>query len=189
MREIITQSDVYVPMTPKGHKLATMRSMLQKAIRRGKINDAVYAAHEMFYNYNEYMWKTLLTVSAEDCFGLITQEIWSLYQVQKFIQSNNKNKEIPTIYVSKAICLLVYDKHNRDADLVACNLFNDNIYEIVDIKDVDESERIDDLPDYIFDCHTKEGRIAGKKKEDFFKEEEESMSNKQISLFEFVKNQ
>ena len=189
MEEIITQSDVYVPMTPKGHKLATMRSMLQKAIRRGKIEDAVYAAHEMFYKYNEYTWKTLLTVSAEDCYGVITQEIWSLYQVQKFIQNSNKNKEIPTIYISKAICLLVNACHNRDADLVACNLFNDNIYKIVDIKDVDESYKIVDLPNYVFDCHTKEGRIVGKKKEDFFKEEEESMSNKKMSLFDFAEGE
>ena len=183
MQEIITQDDL---KTPHGHKLATMRSMLQKAIRRGKIEDAAYAAHEMYYWYTEYTWKTLLIVSAEDCYGVITQEILALYQTAKMLREKDKKHDFYEIFVSKAIVILCNAKHNRDADLVACNLFNDNLDSKINIKDWDDKPKMEEIPEYVFDCHTKEGRMAGKKKEDFFKKEDAELAYRQPSLFDFI---
>ena len=61
--------------TENGYNMYDMSSMLQKAIRRGDIPHAGYAATEMFGKFRQYTWRRLLEVSAEDCFGIITKEI------------------------------------------------------------------------------------------------------------------
>lgn len=40
------------------------------------------------------------------------------------------------------------------------------------------------LPDYVYDCHTIQGKIRGKTKAQFFIEEERALTNKQPSLFD-----
>src|SRR5688572_25105589 len=53
---------------------------LQKASRRGDTALAGYMAIEMSESgYATYCWKRLLIISAEDCAGLITQEIKALH--------------------------------------------------------------------------------------------------------------
>jgi len=42
--------------TRNGHNLMTMASAMQKAIRRGDVKLASYAAMEMFGEYWSYMW-------------------------------------------------------------------------------------------------------------------------------------
>ena len=39
------------------------------------------------------------------------------------------------------------------------------------------------IPEYVFDCHTRKGKMAGKTKREFFIEEENALANKQPSLF------
>lgn len=104
------------PLTIHGHNMFDVSSMIQKSIRRGLIKDALYAAHEMMYRYRTYLWKRLLTVSAEDCNCLVTNKI-----------IENKNKDDIThsdSYISEAVCILVETPKNRDADYFVCNLFN-----------------------------------------------------------------
>ena len=48
---------------------------MQKAIRRNNPNLAGYAAYELFGNFHTYMWKRLVVVSAEDCYGIMTKEV------------------------------------------------------------------------------------------------------------------
>lgn len=43
-----------------------------------------------------------------------------------------------------------------------------------------------DVPEYVFDCHTRKGKAMGKTKQQFFREEENALANRQISLFEGV---
>ena len=59
--------------TQRGYDLPDVVSALQKAIRRGDVKLAGYMALELFPRYSEYCWRRLLTISAEDCHGLITQ--------------------------------------------------------------------------------------------------------------------
>ena len=103
MREIINNNDSYNLLTPKGHKLATIRSMLQKSIRRGLIEDCAYACYEMMSGgYVNYLWKTLMVISAEDCFGYgISQEIWSLYQMDLLASKDlKKGQERNRIFIN-----------------------------------------------------------------------------------------
>ena len=41
-----------------------------------------------------------------------------------------------------------------------------------------------EIPEYVYDVHTLKGKKMGKTKRDFFKQEDEELSNKQLSLFE-----
>ena len=62
-----------------------MSSMIQKAIRRCDIPHAAYAANELGGKYRKYLWKRLLTVSAEDCYGIMTKEIVALQQADELL--------------------------------------------------------------------------------------------------------
>ena len=42
-----------------------------------------------------------------------------------------------------------------------------------------------EIPEYVFDVHTRRGKMKGKTKADFFREEDEALSNKQLSIFDF----
>lgn len=104
------------PLTFHGHNLFDVSSMIQKSIRRGMIKDALYAANEMKYSYRTYLWKRLLTVSAEDCNCLVTNKI---------IEYKNKDDtSCDDSCISEAVCILVEAPKNRDADYFVCNLFN-----------------------------------------------------------------
>ena len=62
--------------TVRGYGFGEVSSAMQKAIRRADVQLAGYWALELWSSgFGNYVWKRLLTISAEDCFGLITQEI------------------------------------------------------------------------------------------------------------------
>ena len=77
--------------TKKGYDLYVIASGLQKAIRRANPKLACYCGLELFSSgYNNYLWKRLLTISAEDIYDTVTKEIWSLYQSFLLIKKSNK---------------------------------------------------------------------------------------------------
>src|SRR5438094_2200316 len=66
--------------TIRGYNFGEVSSAMQKAIRRGDVQLAGYWALELWSSgFGNYVWKRLLTVSAEDCWGIITQEIKALH--------------------------------------------------------------------------------------------------------------
>lgn len=110
----------YNPLTKSGHSLWTIRSLLQKAIRRADLDHAGYAANELYLKYNDYLWKTLVVISAEDCYGIMTKEILALREADRIV-NKDKSKRIDYIFVAKALVLLCLARKNRDACYVACN--------------------------------------------------------------------
>ena len=79
--------------TKSGYPLLTMASLYQKAIRRGDSKLAGFAACEIWDRYPEYLWKRTLVISAEDCDGLVTQEIEALYRSDKVVNAGKKRWE------------------------------------------------------------------------------------------------
>ena len=64
--------------TVRGYSLSDVASALQKAIRRADARLAGYWAIELFESgFRDYLWRRLLTISAEDCWGVITGELSS----------------------------------------------------------------------------------------------------------------
>lgn len=99
----------YRLVTKSGYNMFDMLSMMQKGIRRGMYKYAGFAANELKDSYRKAMWNRLMVISAEDCFGIVTKEIVSLYE-------SNEDDD-----VSRAVALLCSAKKNRDACYFACN--------------------------------------------------------------------
>lgn len=177
--------------TQRGYDFYEVASALQKAIRRSDTKIAGYFALELFPTYHNYVWKRLLTVSAEDCYGpMITKEIKALHDSFLFINKGKKRDRMGgRIFISKAVILLCTWKHNRDADLLS-NYVYDMKYGIDDetIEGYFEEVRNQNMtvPEYVYDVHTLKGKRMGKTKEDFFKEEQQALVNEQISIFDIA---
>lgn len=173
--------------TQRGYDFYEVASALQKSIRRGNVELAGYMALELFPKYSEYCWKRLLTISAEDCYGIVTKEVMALYDAFHVINKGKKGEQLKgRIFISKAVILLCMTKHNRDADLLS-NYIYDKKYRLTDeqIEKMFEEVRQEkmSIPDYVYDVHTLKGKFAGKTKEDFFREEQSSLKYEQLSLF------
>lgn len=177
-------------LTQRGYDFYEVASALQKSIRRNDVKLAGYMALELFPQYAEYCWKRLLTISAEDCLPMITQEIKALYDSFWVINKGKKGNDLKgRVFISKAVIILCRCAHNRDADLLSNFVYDKKI----NVSD-EEIEKIFDeirkeyrtIPDYVYDCHTLKGKMRGKTKEDFFREEEKALANKQLSIFDFL---
>ena len=67
--------------------------------------------------FGKYVWRRLLTVSAEDCWGILTQEVKALHDRYTEINQNAPAKTPKgRIFISKAVILLSLAKKSRDAD-------------------------------------------------------------------------
>ena len=150
-------------VTKNGHKLSEMSNLLQKAIRRGNVDLAGYAANEMFGSYHAYLWKRLLMISTEDCYGVITKEILALKQSDDIFNATRKGYDKEKLFVAKALTLLLYCKKNRDACYLACNyMLSEKILQQDEYINLDECKFDGVLPDYCTDCHSYEGKRRGK---------------------------
>lgn len=174
---------MYQLRTTRGYDFYEVASAMQKAIRRADAKVAGYFALELWHSgYVEYVWRRLFTISAEDCYGIITTEIESLYKAYLFI--NEKAKEPKgRVFVSKAVLLLCDARKNRDADHLS-NL-------VYDRNDCDVEKWLDDVrkspipvPEYTFDVHTKKGKAKGRTKADFFRDELEALKPREKGLFD-----
>ncbi len=184
----------YECRTKNGYNMHEMSSMIQKAIRRSDIPHAAYAANELSERYRQYLWKRLLTVSAEDCYGIMTKEIIALQQADDFVNKGRKAGETNALFIAKAVVLLCMARKNRDADYVACNfmwgdrpLTDEEYDEFVDYQIVEKLTAEDNfrVPDYVYDVHTWKGRARGATQMDFFRKENEDLQPRQMSLFDF----
>ena len=174
--------------TQRGYDFYEVASALQKSIRRADVKLAGYMALELFPRYAEYCWKRLLTISAEDCHGLITQEIKSLYDAFWVINKGKKGDDLKgRIFISKAVIILCTCKHNRDADLLSNYIYDKKALisdeAIENLMDEVRKENMT-IPNYVYDCHTIKGKKMGKTKKQFFIEEENALENRQLSIFD-----
>lgn len=179
----------YMPPTTRGHDFGQVTSAMQKAIRRADGRLAGYWAVELYESgYALYVWKRLLTISAEDCWGILTKEIWALFESWRLVNEGRPAAEKPRgrIFVAKAILLLVECQKSRDADHLT-NL----VYDAKEPSDEELLKWLEDarqgdpkIPEYALDCHTMEGKRRGKTKKDFFREEFEALRPREPGLFD-----
>jgi replication-associated recombination protein RarA len=179
---------MYRPRTVRGYDLFEVASALQKSIRRADVELAGYFALELFESgYDNYAWKRLLTISAEDVQTFVTQEIKALYE--SFLVINKgaaKGKKKGRIFISKAVIILCQCIKSRDADLLQ-NFIYDKKQLVSDDEIEQQLEEVRalnlDIPNYAYDVHTMQGKRSGKTKEDFFIEEQAALSPAAPSLF------
>ena len=166
-----------------GYDFFEVSSAMQKAIRRADVRVAGFFALELWSsNFRYYVWKRLFTISAEDCYGLITSEIEALWQGHELV---NKNRQEPKgrVFVSKAVLLLCACRKCRDADHLQNFVY--------DYKDVDVERWIEDvrrypipIPLYTYDVHTQKGRKQGRTKSEFFRSEFDALKPREAGLFD-----
>lgn len=172
----------YELRTINGYDFYEAASALQKAVRRADHKVAGFFALELWSsNYVDYVWKRLLTISAEDCYGLITKEIMALHEAYEYVTKGKTGKG--RIFISKAVLLLCDVRKSRDADHLQNFVY--------DRKEVDIDRWIEDVrknpipvPPYTFDVHTKRGKMMGRTKEQFFREEFKALKPREPGLFD-----
>jgi len=175
----------YNLLTKHNYDFYEVASCLQKAIRRGDAKIAGFMALELWDSgFDHYLWKRLFTISAEDCWGILTKEIEALWTGYKLV--NDKTEPKGRIFISKAVILLCQAKKSRDADHLS-NYVYDRMAGLTE-QEINgymaELPKYVEMPGYVYDCHTMRGRKMGKTKEQFFKEEYAALENKQAGLFD-----
>ena len=174
--------------TKRGYQFSEVSSAMQKAIRRGDAKLAGYWALELWESgFGKYCWKRLLTVSAEDCWGILTQEIKALHDSYVVVNEGlSARQHRGRIFISKAVILLCLAKKSRDADHLQ-NFVYDQMAGLDPETLSDELRQSGDyvpIPAYAYDCHTREGRRRGKTKRDFFTAEQAALEPFQPGLFD-----
>jgi replication-associated recombination protein RarA len=176
--------------TIRGYVFGEVSSAMQKAIRRGDTQLAGYWALELWASgFGNYVWKRLLTVSAEDCWGIITAEVKALHDGYELVNAHLKGKQAKgRIFISKAVILLCAAKKNRDADHLQNFVYDKNIGIDPDTlaDELRNAPEYAPIPDYAYDCHTKRGRMAGRTKAEFFRAEQEALNPLQLGLFDHL---
>ena len=169
--------------TTQGYDFFEVSSAMQKAIRRAETDVAGYFALELWESgYRDYVWKRLFTISAEDCYGLITKEIEALWQGHELV-NKTANEPKGRIFVSKAVILLCECRKSRDADHLQ-NFIYDR--KMIDVEMWIEEVRREPIPipEYTFDVHTRKGKKRGRTKEEFFRDEYEALKPRVPGLFD-----
>ena len=173
--------------TRRNYDLGEVASAMQKAIRRADVRLAGYWSLEMWHSgFGDYVWRRLLTISAEDCWGILTQEVKALHDSYQFVNKGKKPRERRgRIFISKAVILMCDAKKNRDADHLQNFVYDAHAdVRLCDLaRDLRAAGRIE-VPDYAFDCHTLKGKRRGKTKADFFREEQRALKPFQPGLFD-----
>ena len=177
--------------TIRGYQFGEVTSAMQKAIRRGDARLGGYWAIELFESgYFNYVWKRLLTISAEDCWGILTQEITALHAGFREVNAtpSKDGKTRGRIFIAKAVILLASAKKSRDADHLTNLVYDAAGVDAETLARELEAVRFSgepvEIPDYALDCHTAAGRKAGKTKRDFFLNEHDALKPRQSGLFD-----
>lgn len=170
--------------TVGGYDFFECASAMQKAIRRADTKTAGYFALELWHSgYRDYVWKRLFTISAEDCYGLITSEIEALWQGHELVNKNVKGDPKGRIFVSKAVILLCECRKCRDADHLQNFIYDKEMADVERwINDIRQNPI--PIPDYTFDVHTRKGKKMGRTKEEFFREEYNALNPRETGLFD-----
>lgn len=161
--------DDYKPKTTNGYALDEVASTIQKSIRRGDEETALFFALELFPRYAGYAFRRLSVIAVED----IESPMAIVYvdaMAQSFFRNNDKKKAEEyknRIFITKAVLALCRETKSREAD---------HAQAFIDQKI--KGGKLPRIPEYAFDVHTKKGRMSGQTKGDFFKDEQEGLDVK-----------
>ena len=140
--------------TVNGFAVDELRSVLQKSIRRGLVEEAALAAYELFANgieTEELLWRRLEIIATEDVgFGLVNAPavIEALYaQATRMLDRGDR-----WIYCAHAVRLLATaPKDNMSMELAGWTR-----------AVVERGERKPVVEDYMLDLHTRRGAQLGR---------------------------
>ena len=151
------------PTTRNGYEFFEVSSAIQKAIRRGDEDVALYFAAELYNSgYAEYLWKRLKIIASEDiglAEPLMPATIQALYQSFVDVKKKADGKHFPDrLFLVHAVLLLVRAQKSRLVDWALICAF-----------DHANNEKIE-IPDYAYDMHTRKGRKMNRTIDHFWNE-------------------
>jgi replication-associated recombination protein RarA len=139
--------------TVNGHSAWEVVSALQKAIRRGEMDDALYWATDLdLSGYGNWLWRRLRIICSEDV-GPAWPEgpavIRSLYESWQE-EKSRKDGGAGALFIGHAVMALVHAKKTRVVD------------HAVGVHYLAHTELRREVPDYALDVHTQKGRAMGR---------------------------
>jgi replication-associated recombination protein RarA len=156
--------------TPNGHLVGEAASALQKSIRRGKEEDALYWASELdLTGFGNYVWKRLRIIASEDvgpADTMVAVQVRCLYE--NWLEQRKAEKEVPPtsqsapLFLMHAIMALCLAPKHRMVD-----------HAFMYFYEGDRGEIRREVPDYALDMYTRRGRSMGRGEDHFFTESTE----------------
>lgn len=156
-------------------------SAIQKYIRRGNTEKAMWFSLKLLYEAPSAVWSRLFTISVEDCGQpnaiLVCRSLYGLYMRKK---AKQKKGELPTremcMYVVCCAKILSDSPKDRRADEF---LELDDVIKKHGNLDVvkNKVEELDTLDDFVYDMHTAKGKKLGRGKK-YWYETSSECSNK-----------
>jgi replication-associated recombination protein RarA len=178
----------YNVITNRGHNLFDIMSLLQKSIRRNDRRLAAYAVCEMHPTYHKACWRRLLTIGAEDVAEPVHREIMALYQAAEEVNKGKKASDVDCVlFQLKAAFLLCDAIKSRDTDNFIYVQYKNR--KITDeevqqaLSELEDSEKIQELPEYVYDKHTLIGKRRGDTKTSFLFRETAALTPKTSKTF------
>jgi len=160
---------------PDGHRTDEMSSMLQKSIRRGLEDDALFAASELdLAGFTGHVWNRLIVIACEDI-GLgdptVIMQVMALFEAWRYLKSLN-NEHIPQrLPMVQAVLVCVRSGKPPMMTRVGKSRLIDDRLKVLYLDR--PHYEIKELPSYVYDMHTEVGRNNGLKGvagiEEFFK--------------------
>ena len=148
---------MYQLTTEGGYEFGEVISALQKGIRRGNEEHAMYWALECFPHYSKALWVRLRVICNEDI-GL-ADPMCSIYVNAQADHFNALEKEgSQRLVLSNTILYLCRAKKSRLADHFQCAVIQ---------RKLQQGWRIE-IPDYAKDKHTRAGKHMGRSWEHWF---------------------
>ena len=153
----------YQQFTAQGYDLGEVASALQKSVRRGLEEDAMYWAVELFNsNFDEYCWKRLRIMSCEDIgFGNpdAAPAVQALYMMYCDLKKKKEDTQQPwRLMLTQAVLLLCRSQKSRVVDHALIHFWGSH---------GNEKKAI---PEYALDKHTAKGKSNGRGWKHFFEE-------------------
>ncbi|HVT74569.1 MAG TPA: hypothetical protein VHD61_15655 [Lacunisphaera sp.] len=146
--------------TVGGYKNEDAASALQKSIRRGLADDALFWATELDRSgWGEYVWKRLRIIASEDVGGAdphLVLQVRALYENWKDLRKKEDSAHAPErLFLVDAVLRLARARKSREVD-----------HALVVFYEGERPARA--VPDYAHDRHTSTGRKRGRGWAHFF---------------------
>lgn len=162
----MARSTGFRQLTKNGYDLWEASSAIQKSIRRGDEDTALFFTAELWLSgFGEYVWKRLRIISSEDV-GLaepnISANIQALYQMYVEQTKKSDGKHSPErLFLVHAVLMLCRARKSRLVDWTLVTYFAGHD---------GRGNKLLAIPDVALDKHTSRGRKMGRGFEHFFKE-------------------
>jgi replication-associated recombination protein RarA len=149
-------------ITPGGYRCGEVSSAMQKSIRRGLEEDALFWATELdLAGYTEYVWKRLAIIASEDV-GLADNSaavlVEALYNRWLRQRKKDDSRHRPErLFLVHAILYLARAPKSRLVD-----------HALVAMYEAKRAAR--EIPDFALDLHTSRGRVAKRRWKHFWEE-------------------